>query len=132
MVLLNAQEVARIAQAVARDYRSVHFDTLTAGGGQPEIQIAKTAFSDSTADTVANNEHRRIALALASRKLEGALADLRSAHGLVTGALEANRSDSKGSAWTSEDLEATESQARDRNPRGMGKRVAVRSIRSTA
>jgi hypothetical protein len=122
-VALTCSEATRILVSISKDFRSAHFELYVAPGGASEVQIRKTSFSDPTLDTVANNEARMNALSIAAKRLEACLADLRSAHGLIAG------TDQRRQGWSGQELEEAEATARDRNPRGMGKRAAVRSIR---
>lgn len=130
VVSATGREVIRMAQLIAKDYRESYFDVYEPPGGAPAVSIARTEKTDSTGDTVANNEQRLKALSIGVGHLDEALDALRSAHGLIARAIDASKHESKGSEWTAKDLEKTEARARDANPRGMSRnRVAVRSMR---
>jgi len=99
----------------AQDYRTAHLEAYQPSGGRSEAHIARTNVSNPTAATVANNEGKMKALAIGAEKMERALRDLRSAHGLVTSkGLDASRSEAKGSSWGAEDLASIEAEYRDK------------------
>ena len=111
-------ELERLARASRDGYRQAWKDAYSAGSGA-EVKTHGHRFADDgsvpgpTAEVAANKEGARDALSFASKKLDEALALVRSAHGLILHDTKAQKDDK----LTAQELAEMETRAWDRRRR---------------